>query len=58
MRRYCDPKYKKKITASKDVLQLYSTESGRNLLEIEKQSKISRGVYHTCMGCRGTFSSS
>ena len=35
MRRYCDPKYKKKITASKDVLQLYSTESGRNLLEIE-----------------------
>ena len=29
MRRYCDPKYRKTVTASKDVLNLYSTDSGR-----------------------------
>ncbi|CAL1137704.1 unnamed protein product [Cladocopium goreaui] len=36
MKRYCDPKYKNKVTASKEVLQLYATEKGRNLTMADK----------------------
>ena len=31
IRRYCDPKVKKKITASSQVLKLYASEDGRSL---------------------------
>ena len=41
MKRYCDPKYKNKVTASKDVLQLYATEEGRNLFGIY--------LWHCCL---------
>lgn len=29
IRRYCDPKYKTQVKASKEVLQLYNTDEGR-----------------------------